>query len=308
MADQENQDCDHNSATAQQDGSYICNNCGEILPGEQQAPAPSEAPKPEQPKSGVLTDEDKRELNLAVLTENTAVMNPTEYAQMKKLAQDFYNSRALSDAFDNVEQVIMALAAGREMGMGFGESINNLYFVGGRLNVYGKGTPAALRRQGWRFRFSEETGDSCTATVWRGQGVKEPVDLDEQYTDTFTFKDAEGSNFTTNSYGKLKPGWLPGANRKRKLRYGVLSLIIHTYVPEVLGPVAGIAEYSQDYIEAETLNTPRAPQKADKQDAKAKAKAILANLPKNETTESDNPHKTPAEPAEKGSEGDDKDA
>ena len=204
--------------------------------------------QPAEQKQGVLTDEDKRQLNMAVLTEKTAVMDPTAHAQMKKVAEEFWSSGALNDSFENVNQVIMALAAGREMGMGFIESINGLYFVKGKLNIYGKATPSALRRHGWRITYSNETQESCTATLRN-------IDTGEEITDTFTFEEAELSGFTKDKYG-TKVGWRPGANRKRKLRYGVLSLIIHTYIPEVIGAAAGIAEYSRDYVEsAEVIQT-----------------------------------------------------
>lgn len=225
---------------------------------------PEEAKKyaVKKPKS-VLTDKDKRELNLAVLTENTSVMNPIEYEQMKKMANEFWQSGALNDSFSNPQQVIMALAAGREMGMGFTESINGLYFVKGKLNIYGKATPAALRRSGWRIQFTDETPESCTATVTN-------VNTSEEITDTFTFQNAKDSGFVTDSYGKVKIGWREGANRKRKLRYGVLSQIIHTYLPEVIGAAAGIAEYSRDYIEAEENN-----RQTVKIDAKAELRESL---------------------------------
>lgn len=195
-------------------------------------------------KKSVLTDEDKREINLAVMTQNTSVMNPVEHEQMKKMADEYWKSGALSDAFQNVNQVIMAVNAGREMGMGFVESLNGLYFVGGKLNIYGKATPSALRRHGWRIEYSNETGDSCTATVTNER-------TGETITDTFTFEEAKLSGFVSDRSGKIKVGWKQGANRKRKLRYGVLSQIIHTYIPEVISGVNGIGEYSQDYIESQ---------------------------------------------------------
>lgn len=223
--------------------------------------APEVQPPTEQNK-GVLTDADKRQLNMAVLTEKTSVMDPTAHAQMKKVAEEFWNSGALNDSFANVNQVIMALAAGREMGMGFIESINGLYFVKGKLNIYGKATPSALRRHGWRIAYSEESQESCTATIRN-------IDTGEEITDTYTFEEAELSGFTKDKYG-LKVGWKPGANRKRKLRYGVLSLIIHTYIPEVIGAAAGIAEYSQEYHEA-AESTVLQTEEAAKADAKQAA-------------------------------------
>jgi hypothetical protein len=190
----------------------------------------------------VLTDEDKRNLNLAVLSETTSVMNPVEYAQIKKVARDFWESNALSKSFANETQIVMAMLVGHEMGMSFNQSVSDLYFVGGKLNVYGKGTPGALRRNGWRISYVDETPESCTARI-------ENPKTGEVIEDTFTYAEAVASGFTGNN----KPGWLPGANRRRKLRYGVLSLIIHTYVPEVLGAATGIGEYSEDYLDSERM-------------------------------------------------------
>lgn len=198
-------------------------------------------------KGSVLTDDDQREITKAISTTATSVMNPVEYAQMKKIANDMIASKSLPATFTNAAQVQMALMAGHEMGMTTMESLNDLYFVGGKLQIYGKATPAALRRAGWRIKKFEETADSCTATVYNPK-------TEEEITDTFTFKDAELSGFVKDSRGCVKLGWKEGANRKRKLRYAVLSQIIHTYLPEVLGSVAGIGDYSEDYMDAQNLD------------------------------------------------------
>lgn len=200
---------------------------------------------PSQPQS-VLTDDDKRAITMAIKTEKTGTMDPVAYEQMKIIAKDMIASKSLPSTFTNIQQVQMALMAGREMGMTTMESLNDLYFVGGKLQIYGKATPAALRRAGWQIKF-EDTEDACTATIKNAK-------TGEEITDTFTLKDAELSGFVKDKYGNVKIGWQPGANRKRKLRYAVLSQIIHTFVPEVLGSVAGIGEYSDDYLEAEKLD------------------------------------------------------
>lgn len=196
-------------------------------------------------KASVLTEEDRRQINLAVRQTKTGVMDPVEYDQMKIIAADLVASKALPSTFQNAYQVQMALMAGKEMGLTQMEALNDLYFVSGKLQIYGKATPAALRRAGWRIKkFDESEKDACTATIVN-------VKTGEEITDTFTFEDATLSGFTKDKYGNLKFGWKEGANRKRKLRYGVLSQIIHTYVPEVLGSVAGIGDYSEDYLDAQ---------------------------------------------------------
>lgn len=224
-------------------------------------PTKKQEKQPEtQPAKQILTDKDKRTITMAVRTEKTSVMDPVEYAQMKIIADDMIKSKSLPSSFENAEQVKMALMAGREMGMTTMESLNDLYFVSGKLQIYGKATPAALRRAGWRIKTFEETEDSCTATVWN------PT-TDETITDTFTYKDAELSGFVKDKYGNVKLGWREGANRKRKLRYAVLSQIIHTYLPEVLGSVAGIGDYSEDYMDASKLDAEY--RKADEQEKRA---------------------------------------
>lgn len=234
----------------------------------------------QQPPQSALTQEDRRNLNLAVLSETTSVMNPVEYEQTKKLAGDMMKSEAISKKFANVNQVMMAILAGREMGMSTMESLSDMYYVGGNLNIYGKGTPAALRRNGWQIRYSDETEGSCTATV-------KNIKTGEEITDTFTFKEAQDSGFTGNG----KPGWLPGANRRRKLRYGVLSLIIHTYIPEVLGAASGIGEYSEDYIagSANAIDGTVVSEEEKKEQARARIEAAEAKR-----KELDNADHTPA--------------
>lgn len=204
--------------------------------------------KPAQQSQGVLTKKDERDFKLAVMKNKTSVMDPVEYAQTKKLAADFLASGSVARSFDNVNQVMMALLAGREMGMSTTESLNGLYFVDGKLNIYGKATPAALRRHGWQIKFKDESDNSCTAVVSN-------VNTGEVIEDTFTFEEAEKSGFTKDRNGNIKFGWKPGINRKRKLRYGVLSLIIHTYLPDVVGGVTSIGEYSEDYVEGERVSS-----------------------------------------------------
>ncbi|MCM1218174.1 MAG: hypothetical protein NC548_27120 [Lachnospiraceae bacterium] len=227
-----------------------------------------------EPKSiGVLTNEDKRELMLDVKKTKTAVMDPIEYQQIRILADDLIKSKALPSTINNREQAIVMISAGREMGMSPYEAIHDLYFVNGQLNMYGKGTPAALRRAGWRVKKFEETDGSCTATVFNPK-------TGEEITDTFTFRDAEQSGFTTDSKGHLKFGWKLGANRKRKLRYGVLSQIIHTYIPEVLGSCAGVGDYAEEYIEAQDNAT-----KLQEAEGKAKKLSRLQDLAETEGAE-----------------------
>lgn len=176
-------------------------------------------------------------------TEATSFLDPNLYIQQKALANDFIKSKAIPSVWQTAEQVLVGLQTGVEMGMKPMEAMNSLYPVNGAINVWGKATTRRLKEHGWSIKYSDETQETCTATVTRG---------DESYTETYLFSEAEASGYTMqkNKYSgqmELKVGWLPGMNRRKKLRYGVLSLIIATYIPEVLGSAVGIVEVSDDY-------------------------------------------------------------
>lgn len=182
----------------------------------------------------------------------TQFFNPTVWEQMKGMANTFAQSGALPPD-TNAARVLMSIQAGYEMGMKPIESIKSFYFVNGTINLYGAAVIRRLREHGWKIEYKDESGDSCTAIVSND---------DENISDSFTFKEAEQSGWTKNKYGQLKPGWLAGANRRLKLRYGVISKIIKTYLPEVLGNATDIAEVAIDVAplyakETDALPTPK---------------------------------------------------
>jgi hypothetical protein len=190
----------------------------------------------------------------------TDFFDPIIWTQMNGMAARFIESGALSQS-ENTGTLIMKMQAGREMGMGPIESIKSFYFVKGIINIFGVATTRRLREHGWMLDFVDRP-NSCTATITKGT---------EKYSDTLTYEDAQKSGWT-HVNGSLKPGWLEGANRKLKLRYGTLSLLIKTYVPEVLGSATDIAEVADDMapvISGESKVTPSletkvAPEKASK--------------------------------------------
>lgn len=169
----------------------------------------------------------------------TDIFNPVAWQQMKGMATAFAASGALPRDM-NANKLVLLIQAGYEMGMKPVESIKSFYFVNGILTIFGAATIRRLREHGWRIQYqeSDEKGGSCTATVTK----RHSADDIETYTDTFTYEDAEKSGWTKGT----KPGWLLGANRKNKLRYGVISKIIKTYIPEVLGSAVDISEIAED--------------------------------------------------------------
>ena len=152
------------------------------------------------------------------------------------MAQTFVKSGALPEG-DNAERVMMKIQAGNEMGMTPVEAIKSFYFVKGVMNIFGSATTRRMTDHGWKISYKDEP-NKCTATVKKG---------DEEYTDSLTFEEAEKSHWTSAG-GRLKAGWYEGANRKLKLRYGALSLLIKTYIPSVLGSAVDIKEIAEDTV------------------------------------------------------------
>lgn len=206
---------------------------GESIPTSQpiegevtQPQAAQPAPQPPAQRSMTIRD-----------TEATSFLDPNVYIQLKALAADFVKSKAIPSVWATPEQVLVGLQTGAEMGMKPMESMNSLYPVNGAINVWGKATTRRLKEHGWTIKYSNESQESCTATVSKGK---------EKYTETYTFQEAVDSGYT-GPLNNLKIGWRPGMNRRKKLRYGVLSLIISTEIPEVLGSAMGIVEVSDDF-------------------------------------------------------------
>lgn len=203
-----------------------------------ETPAPSPAPTLDERKIDIQIR--KAEM---VATEQTSFFNPIVYAQMKQMATDFIASQAIPKGISNAEQLIMVFQAGYEMGMKPVEAMNSLYIVNGKITLWGPAVLRRLRNFGYAVSY-DESPDTCTATVSKGE---------ERYSDTFTFEMAEKSGYTKGRDG-LKIGWIQGANRVLKLRYGAISNIVKTYLPDVLGIYAGVAEIE---IEAAERPTPR---------------------------------------------------
>lgn len=178
-------------------------------------------------------------------TKETSLMNPEVYVQMKILANDFISSKAIPQCWQSAAQVLVGLQTGLEMGMTPMESMNSLYVVNGAVNIWGKAVTKRLRVHGYKIKYTNESAEQVTAILTKG---------DEKYSFTFKYADAVASGYTTqknkyNDQTELKIGWKPGQNRLLKLRYGALSALLKTEVPEVLGPVNGVAEIENDFAE-----------------------------------------------------------
>jgi hypothetical protein len=169
----------------------------------------------------------------AAMAVQTTFMNPSVWTQIRTMGKVFFESKAIPSSIVNEAQLIMVLQAGFEMGMTPVESLQSLYIVKGSINIYGKAVTKRLRIHGWRIEYKDESDSSCTAIVRRD---------DEEYTETYTYEMARKSGYV----GEGKVGWKEGINRRLKLRYGALSILIKSYIPDVLGSAEDIKEVIED--------------------------------------------------------------
>lgn len=217
--------------------------------------------KDEQPSQAkLMMQEANAEAYATAMQISTNFMSPTVWKQMGIMANTFIRSRALPDYIKNAEQAIVVMQSGLEMGLKPIESTQDLYILKGNINFWGKAVGKQLRKHGWIVEEYKETnrdGGTCMVTVSKG---------DLRYSDTFTFKEAEQSGYTTDSEGEIKPNWKEGKNRILKLRYNALDKLIRSYIPEVYGNAQGIKEVIEDWdqpeeeveVEAtESVDTPR---------------------------------------------------
>lgn len=187
------------------------------------------------------------------------------WEHMNTIAKTFIESRAMPSYIVNSAQAMVVLEAGHEMGLQFMESVKYLYLINGSIALTGQGAARKLKDAGYRAEYKDEE-DKCTVTVFKGK--------EEIASETVTFKEADDSGYTKTKDGDIKPGWKPGMNRKLKLRYLGLSIIIKTHLPDVLGSAVDIKEVAEDYPVEEKKKEPliNAEQKASLDEFINKAK------------------------------------
>jgi len=183
-----------------------------------------------QPK---ITLQDK--MMIEAMNTSSEVFNPIVYTHMRRLAEDMIKAKALPRGIETAEQAIVIMQFGSEVGIKPLTALQSVYIVNGRLTMWGSMVISRLTNSGYKVEYSNETDNSCTVKVSK-DGM--------EYAETYTYDMADKSGYTRSSAGE-KVGWKLGTNRKLKLRYGAISMILKTYLPHLLNG-AEITEVWQD--------------------------------------------------------------
>lgn len=177
-----------------------------------------------------------------------------DWQARKEIARDLIRSGALPADTNTAEKALVKMQAGFEAGLPPLKAITSMYIVNGQVNFWGAAMIERLLEHGYHHEFvdedySVEGKETCTVKVWHKDDKK------RIFTETFTFEEATKSIHMKDRNNNWKPGWKPGINRKKKLRYGAVSLVINTYLPHTLGAASGMVWYAEsgenptDYIE-----------------------------------------------------------
>lgn len=157
-----------------------------------------------------------------------------EWNTMTLVAQTLHAGGVLPASINTVQKMVVALQAGREIGLAPMEAMNSLYFVNGKIAMYGEAVPNQIMRAGHSIEWGECNKETATVTITRG-------DNGNSMTQTFTMKEAEERGYLSNPVYKKYP--------ENMLKWRALGMVAKFIAPDALRGI-GIKEV----MEAEVVD------------------------------------------------------
>jgi hypothetical protein len=149
-----------------------------------------------------------------------------EWNTINTIAATLKQGGVLPKGIDTLPKMVVALQAGRELGLQPIESLNSLYFVNGKIAMYGEAVPLQIMRAGHKIEWGKCDKEEATVTITRG-------DNGNTMTQTFTMKEAEERGYTSNPIYKKYP--------ENMLKWRVLGMVAKFIAPDALKGI-GIKE------------------------------------------------------------------
>lgn len=149
-----------------------------------------------------------------------------EWNTMNLIAKTLKDGGVLPKGIDTLPKMVVALQAGREIGLAPMESLNSLYFVNGKVAMYGEAVPNQIMRAGHRIVWGKCDATQAEVTIIRG-------DDGQQMTTRFTMEEAEKRGYTSNPIYKKFP--------ENMLKWRALSMTAKFIAPDALRGI-GIKE------------------------------------------------------------------
>lgn len=149
-----------------------------------------------------------------------------EWNTLNTIAQTLKNGGVLPKGIDTVQKMVVVLQAGREIGLQPIEALNSLYFVNGKISMYGEAVPMQIIRAGHDLTWGECNSESATVTITRGDNGK-------SMTQTFTMQQARERGYTSNPIYQKYP--------ENMLKWRALGMVAKFLCPDALRGI-GIKE------------------------------------------------------------------
>jgi len=132
------------------------------------------------------------------------------------------------------EQAMAIVQTGRELGLQPFQSLRSMSFISGRLTMSVQLQLALAKRQGVRLESLNETGDSCSVTLGRG---------DERITCTYTVDDARKAGLVKSGgawerYGRQMLRWRAIGDALRLIAPDLVMGLLDPVEAESIEPVA----------------------------------------------------------------------
>ena len=133
--------------------------------------------------------------------EGAGYYNPVVWHGMIKLAKVLMDAGACPVGLKTEAQVMVALQAGREVGLSPINALNSFYIVKGKVSIYGDSAIAVVLRDGHQIDWGKCDANSATVKITRGDNAK-------SMETTFTYADAENKGITKYADGRKNEFWL----------------------------------------------------------------------------------------------------
>ena len=126
--------------------------------------------------------------------------NPVVWSGMIKLAKTLIDAKACPAGLDTEAKVLVALEAGREIGIAPINALNSFYIINGKITIYGDTAIAVVLRDGHKIDWGKCDANEANVTITRGDNAK-------SMTAKFTYADAQRKKLDVYSDGRKNPFW-----------------------------------------------------------------------------------------------------
>lgn len=160
-----------------------------------------------------------------------------EWNTINIIAKTLKEGGVLPKSIDTLPKMVVALQAGREIGLQPMEALGCLYFVNGKIAMYGEAVPNQIMRAGHTITWGDCNAETATVTITRG-------DNGNTMSQTFTMREAKERGYTKNPIYLKYP--------ENMLKWRALGMVAKFIVPDALKGVSIKENLEAEVIQADS--------------------------------------------------------